>query len=438
MAASEVWDVGEEPDLAIRAAEAPAGREPDAETDAVRLYFHQIGRIPLLKPREEFALCQKIETTRWALAAALLAAPAAVNRLATLSAAVRSHTGDPTDLFLSPEGHSLGAEQIGDALDRLRQAARRGSALMRVDRELEAGAMGKARHLELRRRAECLLGALERTVASVPLHPVLVETLAADVIAAGKGPWRQRVQERFDTLCELKKRLAQANLRLVVSVAKRYRYTSLSLLDLVQEGNLGLMKAVDRFQYRRGFKFSTYATWWIRQAISRAINETGRTIRLPAHMIDAVNRVAAARRVFVAELDREPTVQELAARTRMSTEKVMLALRSGAPVISLDTPAGEDVVFGEFVPDRGALSPEVPLLEEDVKKRAKLALESLNERERRVLELRFGIAGTRQHTLEEVGDRLGVSRERVRQIEKMALARLRRRPSLMGRPRAAA
>jgi RNA polymerase primary sigma factor len=206
----------------------------------------------------------------------------------------------------------------------------------------------------------------------------------------------------------------------------------------VQEGNLGLIKAVDKFQYRRGFKFSTYAVWWIRQAISHAIVDTGRTIRLPAHMVDALKRVTVARRALETELGRTPTVQELAARTRIAPEKVMLALKSATPVASLDVPVGEDVVLGELVPDEGVLSPESPLLRDDVKTRTRLALQSLHHRERRVLELRFGISNTGPQTLEEVGDRLGVSRERVRQIEKAALARLRRQTNLTGRPQAAA
>jgi RNA polymerase primary sigma factor len=246
------------------------------------------------------------------------------------------------------------------------------------------------------------------------------------------------VQVTLEALRELKARLMQANLRLVVSIAKRYRYTNLSLLDLVQEGNLGLIKAVDRFQYRRGFKFSTYATWWIRQAITRSIADTGRTIRLPVHVIESLNRIAAARVALVRELGRDPTIQEVAGRVRMPADKVMLVTRSATPLASLDAPVTEDAVFGEFVPDSGALSPEAPLMAEDTIRMVKTALESLNPRERTVLELRFGIVNAREHTLEEISERMGVSRERVRQIEKQALDRLRRRSVRSGRPRVAA
>jgi RNA polymerase sigma factor (sigma-70 family) len=430
MATGESWESLETSGNTILVDEPEASSNRDAGIDAERLYFHQIGRVSLLKPREEYALCQQIEAARSAVAAALLVSPAAASRFERAS---------PATLLLSPEGRSLHRHEIAAAQDRLAQATRQAAALTRIDETLDRpGRMGNARRVDLHHRAERLLRSVEHTITAVPLHPAFVEAIAADVLTTEGGRCRQRLQERLDDLYELKRRLVQANLRLVVSVAKRYRHTNLSLLDLVQEGNLGLIKAVDKFQYRRGFKFSTYAIWWIRQAISRAIVDTGRTIRLPAHMIGVLNRLAVARRALEIELGHDPTVRELAARTRIAPAKVMLALRSAAPVASLDTPVGEDVVFGEFVPDEGALSPEAPLLRDAVKTSAKLALQSLDERERQVLELRFGIGSARQHTLKEVGNRLGVSRERVRQIEKMALATLRRRAALIGQPQAAA
>jgi len=230
----------------------------------------------------------------------------------------------------------------------------------------------------------------------------------------------------------------QANLRLVVSIAKRYRYANLPVLDLVQDGNLGLMKAVDRFQYRRGFKFSTYATWWIRQSITRAIADTGRTIRLPVHVVESLNRVAVARAALARELGRDPTVQEICARTRMRAEKVMLVLRSGAPLTSLDAPVTEDAVFGDFLADSGAVSPETPLIQADVLREVKQVLDSLTERERFVLELRYGIVNAREHTLQEISERMGISRERVRQIEQQAMRRARRRYLRMRPPKVAA
>jgi RNA polymerase primary sigma factor len=219
----------------------------------------------------------------------------------------------------------------------------------------------------------------------------------------------------------------EANLRLVISIAKRYRNTTLSLLDLVQEGNLGLMKAVDRFQYRRGFKFSTYATWWIRQSITRAIADTGRTIRLPVHVIEALNKIGSVRGQLAGELGRDPTVLEIARRARIRPDKVMLVMHSGRPLASLDAQVTEDAVFGDFLPDTGVLTPEAPLIAQDTLRRVRRALETLTHRERLILELRFGLRNSREHTLEEIGQQLGLSRERVRQIEQQALAHLRQR-----------
>ena len=435
MAASGYLESLEKSDETILG-EVEASTDRDAEIDAERLYFHQIGRVSLLKPREEYALCQRIEAARSAVAAALLAVPEGASRIAQ---ALQAGTDDTATLLLSPEGRPLHKSEIADALSHLAQAIREGAALTRVDQALDRSRnAGKASREELVRRGERLLREIEGAIAGVPLHPAFVEAVAAEVLTTADGRCRQRLRERLDDLYELKRRLVQANLRLVVSVAKRYRHAELSFLDLVQEGNLGLIKAVDRFQYRRGFKFSTYAVWWIRQAISHAIVDTGRTIRLPAHMVDALKRITVARRALEIELGRDPTVAELAARTRIAPEKVMLALKSAPPVVSLDAPVGEDIVFGEFVADDGVLSPEAPILDEDVKARARLALQSLHHRERQVLELRFGINNTRSQTLAEVGDRLGVSRERVRQIEKAALARLRRQANLTDRRRAAA
>ena len=435
MAASGYLESLEKSDETILG-EVEASTDRDAEIDAERLYFHQIGRVSLLKPREEYALCQRIEAARSAVAAALLAVPEGASRIAQ---ALQAGTDDTATLLLSPEGRPLHKSEIADALRHLAQAIREGAALTRVDQALDRSRnAGKASREELVRRGERLLREIEGAIAGVPLHPAFVEAVAAEVLTTADGRCRQRLRERLDDLYELKRRLVQANLRLVVSVAKRYRHAELSFLDLVQEGNLGLIKAVDRFQYRRGFKFSTYAVWWIRQAISHAIVDTGRTIRLPAHMVDALKRITVARRALEIELGRDPTVAELAARTRIAPEKVMLALKSAPPVVSLDAPVGEDIVFGEFVADDGVLSPEAPILDEDVKARARLALQSLHHRERQVLELRFGISNTRSQTLAEVGDRLGVSRERVRQIEKTALARLRRQANLTDRRRAAA
>jgi RNA polymerase primary sigma factor len=295
-----------------------------------------------------------------------------------------------------------------------------------VDEALAAGRVSARVRGDLQQDAERLLASVTSALRDVPLRPSFIETLAADTVVGLQTRSVERVVLCLEEVRDLKRQLMEANLRLVVSIARRYSHSSLSLLDLVQEGNLGLMKAVDRFQYRRGFKFSTYATWWIRQSITRGIADTGRTIRLPIHVAESLTRIAGARRALIRELDRNPTLEEVAARVHMTVEQVRMALRSGAPLTSLDTPVSDDTVFGHFLADVGTASPDAALFDEDTHRRARLALTSLGERERHVLELRFGIGNGREHTLQEIGDRLGLTRERVRQIETKALTTLRR------------
>jgi RNA polymerase primary sigma factor len=229
---------------------------------------------------------------------------------------------------------------------------------------------------------------------------------------------------------QAKREMIEANLRLVVSVAKRYLRSGLPLLDLVQEGNLGLLKAVDRFQYRRGFKFSTYATWWIRQAITRAIADRGRTIRIPVHMVETLNKVSRVGRSLTGELGREPTPEELAKRVRIPARKIKLVLDSARKPVSLETPVGEDAALGQFIEDTTAGSPADEVMTQDLTAQMERALGRLTARERDVLRLRFGIGDERSHTLEEVGARFALTRERIRQIEAQALRKLRQRGDL--------